>query len=431
MQRIWGFTLGGLGILIVAFVVVRSTFPCALPGILPGVNESCRLLEKKRAAASGIKSLHRVPTVTVTKIIKRRFVDRVFVTGALTARREVIADAQVRGLKIVEVLAKSGDIVKAGQVLAKLDQGQLNAALAQSDAGLRQTDAVISQTVSRIHQLKLQLKQQAADLKRSKALGTSVIPQANIDRQSTKLNIARSHLDVAREEQELAKANKAKAVADRSALMLRIKNTKVVAPTGGVISYSSAKLGAISGMSPVPLFTIVADMEVDLQARLAADKMAHLKKGMPASILVSGMPHPLEAHVRSISQMVDEKSHIGTVSIALPKGTSTRIGSFASGFITVRERDGFGIPVSAIQTDEDGETFVQLVEENTVKIKKIKVGVVNDNYVEVKEGLQKDDLVIMKASPFLLVGAAVRIKILDSTPEPDPETGQGAPGEQT
>ena len=96
------------------------------------------------------------PAVTVAQAAKRPFVDRLFVSGTLVAREEVQVAARIDGLTITEVDAEDGDRVEAGQILARLDRTQLDAArhalaVAQADrksreAERRELDVRISRT---------------------------------------------------------------------------------------------------------------------------------------------------------------------------------------------------------------------------------------------------------------------------------------------
>ena len=65
-------------------------------------------------------------------------------TGYVTARREATVSAQITGT-LIEVLIEEGDHVKQGQVLARLDDTQQRAALAQADAQLQSARAVLVQ----------------------------------------------------------------------------------------------------------------------------------------------------------------------------------------------------------------------------------------------------------------------------------------------
>jgi len=382
------------------------------------------LLSKSNSEKTKTQSGH-VPTVTTVKGIQTTFVDKLFVSGVLVPRTDAVANALIPGLQITEVLSKEGDKVEVGQVLAKLDRSQFDVQLKQNNAAIRQTYAKISQTISSIHQLKLRIVQLEADLDRVQRLGSGVVSQANIDKQTTNLQITKAKLKVARAAHKAAEANKDATLAAHSGLLLNIKNTDIVAPAGGTISHCTAKVGAISGNQREALFRIIVDSEINLLAKVDADKIVQLKPDMKAFLQIPGLSKPIAARIISTSQAIDRLSHMGTVSIALPTNIdNARVGLFVSGFIIVQERSGLGVPVKSVRIDETGDAIVQIVKNGTIEIRKVITGLIDNGYVEV-QGLNKNEIIVLKATPFLQENDTVREKRITL------EDTQGIPGEQT
>src|SRR5256885_2408490 len=83
-------------------------------------------------------------------------------TGYVTARRQATVSAQITGT-LTEVLIEEGEHVKAGQVLARLDDTAQRASLAQSAAQVQAAQALLVQ-------FQAQLEQGRRDLKRNQDL---------------------------------------------------------------------------------------------------------------------------------------------------------------------------------------------------------------------------------------------------------------------
>src|SRR2546421_1252771 len=83
-------------------------------------------------------------------------------TGYVTARREATVSAQITGT-LIEVLIEEGEHVKAGQVLARLDDTAQRASLAQAQAQLHGAESLLAQ-------YEVQLAQSQRDLKRAEDL---------------------------------------------------------------------------------------------------------------------------------------------------------------------------------------------------------------------------------------------------------------------
>ena len=127
---------------------------------------SVAVAEPPRTAAAPLLT----PVVTVARAVEREIVERAIVTGTLVPREEILVAAEVEGLRIVEVLAEEGDVVKQGQVLARLSRDLLEAQLAQNAASLARSEAAIAQARSTILQAEAANVEAQQGLERARAL---------------------------------------------------------------------------------------------------------------------------------------------------------------------------------------------------------------------------------------------------------------------
>ena len=70
---------------------------------------------------------------------------------------------------------------------------------------------------------------------------------------------------------------------------MRIDRTEVKAPVAGIVSRRSAKLGASASTSGEPLFRIIEDGAIDLEADVPEQTLARLAVGMPAELKLPGV----------------------------------------------------------------------------------------------------------------------------------------------
>lgn len=407
-------------LVIVAFVVMGGFFagrtyaPCSPPMAAlakfgaPAV-ERCAVQAASAQAEPAKAAVQEVPppAVTVVAAEARPFVDRQFVSGTLVARDEALAAAQIDGLTITEVLAEDGDRVKAGQVLARLDRSQLDALLAQNDAAIQRADAAIEQAQSQIDQAEPQVSWATDDYNRAQKLGGQVIAAATIEQRQTTLKTAEAQFATAKHTLAVARADRLSRDAERRELMVRIARTEVKAPVDGVVSRRSANVGATAAGAGDPLFRIIANGAIDLEADVPEQSIAKLAVGMPVAIQIPGVRAPVEGKVRLISQEIDKASRTGKVRIALDATASARVGAFASGEISIAESEGLSVPATAIQRDAEGAKTL-VVRDNVVEARKVTLGILEGDMTEVKAGLAADDLVVARAAAFLRPGDRVR-----------------------
>lgn len=345
--------------------------------------------------------------VTVEAARREEVVETVTVTGSLTARREVLAGPEIDGLRIVEILAEEGDRVKQGQVLVRLSRETLDALVLQSDAGLLRADAAIAQTQSQIAQADSNVTWTSVDLRRARdLLARGASTQAIVDQKLNASRSAQAQLEALRNALAATQAEKKNIEAQRRELMIRVARTEVRAPAGGVISRRSAKLGALAAAAaPEPLFRIIEDGEIELDAEVPEQRLLQLREGQSARVLLAD-GSTIKGRVRLISPEINAATRLGRVRIALDPDPRVRTGSFARGVIELRRTMAVTIPSSALIYDS-GKTRVQTVAANTVRVKPVEVGLVAGARAEILSGLKEGESIIVRAGPFLREGDAV------------------------
>lgn len=360
-----------------------------------------------RAAAAEAPAVPPPPAVSVSPAERREFVDRLFVSGTLVARDEAMVGAPLDGLRLIEILAEDGDQVKKGQVLARLDRSQLDALLAQNDAALQRAQAMIEQARSQIGQFEASLTQAAADLDRSQKLGPQIVAGSTLDARIAGRRVAQAQLEAARHALTVAEADQAARAAERQELQVRIDRTEIKAPVAGLVSRRSARLGAVVSGSGDPLFRIIVDGAIDLEADAPEQSLARFAIGMPANLRLPGVSDPVQGRVRLISAEVDKANRTGKVRIALSDVSHAHIGAFASGEVELVRRDGVGAPASALRREGD-QARVYVVRGGRVEERRVTPGIVEGDAVEIRDGVTEGESIVARAAAFLRPGDRVR-----------------------
>jgi RND family efflux transporter MFP subunit len=394
--------LGGGGIW-----TATTVAPCAMPSALMAKFAPGRVASCPAVAAADQPRAVEPPAVTVVPATKRQFVDRLFVSGTLVAREEAQVATRIDGLAIVEVDAEDGDQVKQGQVLARLDRTQLDALLAQIDAATKRADAAIDQAQSMIAQSEAQLKFASDDFDRAKKLTGGVMAVSTIEQRETAMKTAEAQLAAARNALGLAEADRKSRDGERQELLVRIDRTEVKAPVGGIVSRRSAKVGADASSTGEPLFRIIEDGAVDLEADVPEASLARLAVGMPAELKLPGVEGAVAGRVRLVNQEVDKGSRTGKVRIALEDVTHAHIGAFASGQVELVRRDGVGAPATAFEREGDSARLY-VVRDGKVEERQVKPGIVDGDSVEIEGGVAAGESVVARAASFLRPGDRVR-----------------------
>ena len=347
------------------------------------------------------------PAVTVVGAKTREFVDRLFVSGTLVAREEAQVAARIDGLTIVELDAEDGDHVAAGQVLARLDRTQLDALLAQNDAATARADGAIEQSRNLIAQAEVQVNWTSDDFDRARKLAGGAMSASTVEQRETALKTAQAQLAAAKNALTVAEADRKSRDAERRELLVRVGRTEVTAPVSGMVSRRSARLGATASGSGEPLFRIIADGAIDLEADVPEQSLARLSVGMPAKLRLPGAADDVAGTVRLVNQEVDKASRTGKVRIALADVSHARIGAFASGEVDLARRNGVGVPASALSRDREGARIL-VVRDGRVEERRVGPGIVEGDAVEIRDGIAEGEIIVARAAAFLRPGDRVR-----------------------
>jgi RND family efflux transporter MFP subunit len=349
----------------------------------------------------------KAPSVTVSRVTMNDFVETAVVSGSLIPREEILVSPEIEGLRVLELLADEGDRVKKGQVLARLVSEQIDAQLAQNQANLARSNAAIAQAQSQIVQAEAQAKEAAAQLQRAEPLKKSgYLSGSTYDQRESAAHTTAAQLIAARDGLTAAKAEKAQVEAQGRELQWRRSNTDVTAPQDGLISRRTARMGALASSVGEPMFRIIQNGEIELDAEIVETELKNVKVGQKGIVTVPQVGQ-FEGKVRLVSPEVDKATRLGRVKVFLGSNSQLRIGTYANGLIETAHSRGLGVPTSAVTFDQ-GSTYVQVVSANTVKKQVIRVGLISGDLAEVKEGLHEGDLVVTRAGTFLRDGDVVR-----------------------
>jgi HlyD family secretion protein len=359
-------------------------------------------------AADAAKTPERAaPSVTVTSVARQPITDTVIVTGTLVAREEILVAVQIEGYAITEILVEEGDRVKAGQVLARISREMIDAALAQNKAQVARADASIASARSSIVEAEANRVQAQASFQRTQTLRTEGIASAEtFDQRQAASAQAVARVSVSREQLRLAEADKALAEAQRGEWLIRGNRTEIKAPTDGVISRRTARIGSIATAVGDPLFRIIKDGAIELEADVAEMTLARITTGLKAGVRPAGRETDLPASVRLVSPEITKTTRLGRVRLALDKPDGLIIGSFGRGVIEIARKEAVLAPLSAVLFTSEGPR-VQVVKDNVVESRAIVAGIRSSGKLEVVSGLEPGESIVTISGTFLRNGDSI------------------------
>jgi HlyD family secretion protein len=180
----------------------------------------------------------------------------------------------------------------------------------------------------------------------------------------------------------------------------------VQAPVAGVISASSAVIGAMASGKGEALFSIIARNEFDLVGLVPTENIAKLAVNQAARIKIIGAGE-VDGKVRRVAPTVEPNSQLGQVFIGLTTNRRLLVNSSGRALIKTGQSCGVSVPLTAILYGSAG-TVVQVIKRERVETRRVETGLMSGGQVEIRDGLVEGDIVVARAGALLREGDPVR-----------------------
>jgi HlyD family secretion protein len=385
---------------------MQPLFPFLAASIATLIIASPALQAQAQANASA-PAPRAAPRVTVVPAKVETVSDTVIVNGSLVARDEVMVAARIEGQAIESILVEEGDTVKEGQVLARLVRDRLEASLAQNEAQLAKARASLSAAKSQIAEADAARVQAQASFQRTRTLRDDGFASAEtFDQRQATARQTTARLSAAQDQQRLAEADISLAEAQRTDLKIQLERAEIKAPASGIVSRKTARLGAIASGAGDPLFRIIRDGLIELEAEVAETSLARLKSGMKVMIRPAGTDADVAGKIRLVSPEISRTTRLGRIRVVADASAQMMLGAYARGIVEITRREGVVVPLSAVQFTENGARL-QIVQDGTVKSRTVTVGIRASGKVEILQGLAAGEQVVSIAGAFLRDGDSV------------------------
>ena len=357
-----------------------------------------------------------IASVTVAYTAQTDLVGQVAVSGTLVAQDEILVYPQVNGSTIETLLVDIGDSVAAGAVLARLNNSTLAAQLAQSEAEHARAKASISQAQSQILSSQASATQARAALERAQTLrqnGSGT--QAALDQAIAADQTASAGLTSAKDGLLVAQAQLGQAKAQLDIAKLNLDRATLRAPAAGLISDRNGQIGAIASSGGEPIFRIIRDGALEVEAEVIETALGSISVGDTARLTIAGAGET-QGTVRRISPTVDPRNRLGKIRIALSDVTGLRSGLFASGQVIVEEHSGLSVPTTAVLADSKGNYVLVVGEDSLLEERRISTGLIWNGQREVTKGLSLNETVVARAGAFFADGDKINPVFPDEGP---------------
>ncbi|ABG58221.1 efflux RND transporter periplasmic adaptor subunit [Cytophaga hutchinsonii] len=311
--------------------------------------------------------------------------------GNVVALNTVVLNSEVSGF-ITGIYFQEGQQVRKGQKLYEIEQSKYQAAYSSADASLKIAQANFEKT--------------RKDAERYKQLGEKGMTTQQ------RLEYSEADLQTAESQVTAAKANLQRAQID-------LQHSIIIAPFDGTIGISLVKMGAfvtagqtklntVSSNDPISIDFVVNEKEISHFVTLEQRKLTKYD-----SLFTLALPdnsiYPYPGKILFLDRAVDMQT--GTLKIRLefpnPK-KALKDGMSCNVRVENKHADKVVVIPNKAVTEQMGEYFVYVVEQDTARQHKVKIGKVVGKNIVIQEGLKPGEQIIVEGIQKLRDGVAVQ-----------------------
>lgn len=306
-----------------------------------------------------------VKTSLVEKVTKQ---NNLQLTGTVDAVEKALISARVAG--IVEALtADNGASIQPGQTLVQIDSQAYTNLTEVSQANLMQAQIKLESTGSNYERIKQLYEAGAASAKDFEDIQAALkAAEADVSKAQAALNNAQRDLE----------------------------NTRVTSPISGVLANRSVARGQMVAMG-TPLMEVHNLAEVYVIVAVGQSDLGQIKIGMEADVSVDAYPgHSFKGQLTSINPAANPQARVFQCKIRVPNPDGLlKAGMFANAVIYSGEaRSVLSVPEQAL-TSKQGQFYVFVPQGDVVSLAAVEIGEIFDGRVEIKQGLDEGQSVII------------------------------------
>lgn len=319
--------------------------------------------------------------VTVVDVQSREIERQEVSIGRLQANATPAVAAETAG-RVALIHRDAGDRVEAGDLLAELEGQPQRISVSAASAEVRRLKALLDNERRRVDRLeRLALRQSVA--------------QDQLDEAKTAVEGFAAQLDEARARLEDAEYN--------------LDRTRIVSPVGGRVQRRHVSVGDFVSAGQVAYELVAADV---LRAILPLPE--HLQDqvavGQIARLAITARPDAvMEAQISEIRPMIGERSRAIELIIDLDNPGNWRPGGTVTGQVVTERREALIVPPASLVRRPAG-TVVYVVDGDKVFQRVVRIGLRGADWVEIAEGLEGWESVVVDGAGFLSDGAVIDIQ---------------------
>jgi membrane fusion protein (multidrug efflux system) len=302
--------------------------------------------------------------------------------GTLKPFEEVIISSEVDGI-VKNLRVSEGSPVSKGMTLVEINETDYRLEVNRAEAALRQAEASLANA-------KLEYERKSALYKEE------LVTKQQFDDISARQALAEGEMDRARASLSLAKE--------------KLVKTKIYSPLQGAVREKKVTTGDYVKNGSQLLWIVKAD-PIKLQFTVPEKEVGKLRKGQDVMFKVDSFPDfEFKGRVNAIYPSLEERTRTLQVEALVPNhDAKLKPGLFAKVTLyTGQTRDIIVAPITAVLY-EDSRVKLFVADGDRAKERPVKIGSKYGEFVEILEGLQKGETVVVVGQNNLAEGVKINV----------------------
>ena len=378
------------------------------------------------------------PTVAVEyTVVRQDTIRRIIETEAILFPLHQAALVPKISAPVKKFLVNRGSHVRAGQLLAVLENRDLVAGAQESRGAYAQAEATYTTTTSsgvpeELQKAELDASSSRQNLDAQQKLYNSrqnlfqqgALPRKELDQSAVALTQAKNQYEIAQKHlnalRAVGRAQELKSAAGQltsakgkyMGAEAQLSYSEIRSPISGVVTDRPLYPGEMA-TGGTPLLTVMDLSQVIAKAHVSQSDAAVLKIGDPATIIVPGETQAVKGKVSVISPALDPNSTTVEIWVQAPNPHERlKPGSSVKLRIVAQTIPGaLIIPASALLTDPEGNASVMVIgADDRAHQRAVRAGVRQGDVVQIVDGLKPGDRVVTTAAYGLPDNTKVRLQ---------------------
>lgn len=400
---LWALAALALVLIVVGFVA----------GYLPHQRREHMLIAEASADAQA------VPAVNVVPVRRSSARSELILPGNIQAVTEAPLLARASGY-VRSRYADIGDRVKAGQLLAEIEAPELDQQVKQAQASLDQASSSLEEAAANLQQGKANEQIAQTTARRwSSLVSRGVVSRQENDTYQAQYEAQAANVHALEKAIAAGKNSVAAAAANLARLQEMQGYKKVVAPFAGVITLRNVDVGTLITEGSTLLFRIAQTERLRTYVNVPQADAGSVHVGQPAMLTVADRPQQKYAGtVTRTANSLDPSTRTLLTEVQVPNGDGALMpGMYADvDLATPRQDPPLLIPGDTLVVRSDGPQVALVMPDKTVHFQRIQLGRDYGDKVEVLQGLEAGQDVIVNPGDAIRENAKVNPVVLNLEP---------------